>query len=123
MTNVSSLYDVIADLEGYVADCKKAHDDHDEQTIIRCFEAIESLMENALDLHGRFTGSIAEPEILGKDLEEARRVLGLCDHASPELAELVIHEIEAALKCDDVPIRQNALKAYRQLDMSDSIPF
>ncbi len=123
MTNIRSLDDAIADLEGYVADCRKAYDDHDDQTIIRCFEGVESLMTGALDLHGRFTDSKVEPEILQEDLQEARRVLCLSSHATPALAELVIHEIEAALKGDDVGIMRNALRAYKQLDMSGSIPF
>ena len=77
MTNVSSLIDVITDLEVCVADCRKAYDDHDHHTLMRCFEGIEVLMNGALDLHGRFTDSKVEPEVLKEDLQEARRVLGI----------------------------------------------
>ena len=37
------------------------------------------------------------------------------------LAELVTHEVEAALKRDDVDIKRNALQAYRE--MGTDVPF
>ncbi len=58
----------------------------------------------------------SDPKRLQKELEEARDVLGRRNGSI--LAELVTHEIEAALKMDDVPTRQNALKAFREMDIS-----
>ena len=63
----------------------------------------------------------SDPERLQKELKEARDVLGRCNGSI--LSELVTHEIEAALKGDDVPTKQNALKAFREMDTGDEIPF
>ena len=68
-----------------------------------------------------------DPERLHKELEQARDVLGRRNGSI--LAELVTHEIEAALKRDDVDIKRNALKAFREMDINqhsdldDEIPF
>ena len=56
-----------------------------------------------------------DPKRLKKELEQARDVLGRRNGSI--LAELVTHEIEAALKRDDVDIKRNALKAFKEMDV------
>ena len=65
----------------------------------------------------------SNPELLKKQLTAAREDLSrrIYHNGGSPLAELVTHEIEAALKRDDVDIKRNALKAYQE--MGDEIPF
>ena len=117
------LCEVLVDLELYAADCRKAADeiaDDSYATIIQRFEWIESLMENALAVHGRTTPeSPPDEDLLDKNLELARDELA--QDSRTILAQLVTHEVEAALKRDDVDIKRNAFLAYKQ--MGADIPF
>ena len=67
----------------------------------------------------------SNPELLKKQLTEARENLSrrIYPSGGSPLAELVAHEIEAALRGDDVPIMRNALKAYQETTTGDEIPF
>ena len=60
----------------------------------------------------------SDPERLRKELHA---VLGR--HNGSVLSELVNHEIEAALRGEDIGTMQNALRAYHELGPQDEIPF
>ena len=100
MMNKQDLSDVIDKLEWCVRQCKEAE-------VIAYNKDITSdeALRDAIDALSRH---MARPE-------------------GSILSELVIHEIEAALKRNDVDIKRNALRAYREMssvcDIDSEIPF
>ena len=99
MMNKQDLSEIIDKLEWCVRQCKEAE-------IIACNEDIvpDEVLRDARDSLIR---QMARPK-------------------GSILAELVTHEIEAALKGDDVDIKRNALKAFREMKINgidDEIPF
>ena len=63
----------------------------------------------------------SDPKRLQYELEKARNVLDHCEGSI--LSQLVTHEIEAALKGDDIVIMRNALRAYQEMGPLNEIPF
>ena len=100
MMNKQDLSELIDKLEWCVRQCKEAEVIADNEDIVS-----DEVLRDARDSLIR---QIARPE-------------------GSILSELVIHEIEAALKMDDVPTRRNALRAYREMssvyDIDSEIPF